>query len=255
MGPIIFYIVKVNTPFLLCLADMDRLGAFFNNTINQVVQIGPGTGRSHPVIRRYGHAFLLWRTSAYSVITESLSENPCFLTEIELRRLHHRFGHPSVRRLHQILELSGHEAEMQALQHLTKYCEHCQKYGKSPGRFNFNIKEDDINFNFNVIVDILYIQGKTVLHLVDEATRFQAGRWLKDISARHVWDQLRTCWIDTYHGPPDIISSDAGKQFTSREFKQYVANMGIVIKNVPVVAHHSIGMVERYHDHYIGYII
>ena len=247
MGPITFYIVKVNTPFLLCLADMDRLGAFFNNTINQVVQIGPGTGRSHPVIWRYGHAFLLWRTSAYSVITESLSQNPCFLTEIELRRLHRRFGHPSVRRLHQILERSGHEVEIQALQHLTRYCEHCQKYGKSPGRFNFNIKEDDINFNFNVIVDILYIQGKPVLHLVDEATRFQAGRWLKDISARHVWDQLRTCWIDTYLGPPDIISSDTGKQFTSREFKQYAANMGIVIKNVPVEAHHSIGMVERYH--------
>ena len=247
MGPITLYIVKVNTPFLLFLAEMDRLGAFFNNTINQVVQIGPGTGRSYPVIRRYGHAFLLWRTSAYSVLTESLSQNPCFLTEIELRRLHRRFGHPSVRRLHQILERSGHEVEMQALQHLTRYCEHCQKYGKSPGRFNFNIEEDDINFNFNVIVDILYIQGKPVLYLVDEATRFQAGRWLKYISARHVWDQLRTCWIDTYLGPPDIISSDAGKQFTSREFKQYAANMGIVIKNIPVEAHHSIGMVERYH--------
>jgi hypothetical protein len=35
--------------------------------------------------------------------------------------------------------------------------------------------------------------NKSVLHIVNEAIRFQAGRWLKDISARHVWDQLRAC--------------------------------------------------------------
>ena len=93
----------------------------------------------------------------------------------------------------------------------------------------------------------MYIQGKPVLHIVDDSTHFQAGRWLKDVSAKHVWDQLRACWIDTYLGPPDLISSDAGKQFTSKEFKQFAANMGIIVKNVPVEAYHSIGLVERYH--------
>lgn len=29
----------------------------------------------------------------------------------------------------------------------------------------------------------MYIEGKPVLHLVDEATRFQAGHWLKNVSA------------------------------------------------------------------------
>lgn len=41
--------------------------------------------------------------------------------------------------------------------------------------------------------------------------------------------------------------SDADKQFIAREFKQYTANMGIIVKNIPVEAHHSIGLVERYH--------
>lgn len=39
LGSIIFYIVPVNTPLLLCLADIDKLGAFFNNITNEVVQI------------------------------------------------------------------------------------------------------------------------------------------------------------------------------------------------------------------------
>jgi len=36
-----FYIVKADTPFLLCLADMDRLQVYYNNIINTL--IGPAT--------------------------------------------------------------------------------------------------------------------------------------------------------------------------------------------------------------------
>ena len=93
----------------------------------------------------------------------------------------------------------------------------------------------------------MYIKRKPVLHLVDEVTRFQAGRWLKNVSAQNIWDQLCLCWIDKYLGPPDLVTADAGKQFMAKEFKQYTANMGIIVKNALVEAHHSIGMVEHYH--------
>ena len=33
----------------------------------------------------------------------------------------------------------------------------------------------------------------------------------------------------------------------AKEFKQYAANMDIIVKNAQEEAHHSIGMVERYH--------
>jgi hypothetical protein len=55
------------------------------------------------------------------------------------------------------------------------------------------------------------------------------------------------CWIDTYLGPPDLVAHNAGKNFISKEFKQYANTMGIRTKAVPVEAHNSIGMVERYH--------
>ena len=41
LGSITFYIMPVNTSFLLCLADMDKLRAFFNNITNEVIQIQP----------------------------------------------------------------------------------------------------------------------------------------------------------------------------------------------------------------------
>ena len=54
-----------------------------------------------------------------------------------------------------------------------------------PGRFKFTLK-DDHEFNYKVIVDIMYIDSKLVLHLIDSATAFNGGGFLKDISAKHV---------------------------------------------------------------------
>lgn len=46
IGLIVFYIVQADTPFILCFADIDKLGVFFNNIINKLVQLD----RSHSVI-------------------------------------------------------------------------------------------------------------------------------------------------------------------------------------------------------------
>jgi len=36
----------------------------------------------------------------------------------------------------------------------------------------------------------MYINGQPLLHIIDEATRFQAARWLKYISAKATWEAL-----------------------------------------------------------------
>ncbi len=71
---------------------------------------------------------------------------------------------------------------------------------------------------------------------------------MKDISARNVWDQFRTCWIDIYLRSSDVIINDVDKQFTSREFREYADNMKIIVKIVSIEAHHSIEMMKRYHE-------
>ena len=154
------------------------------------------------------------------MVQEHLQTNTSFLTEKEIRQLHRRFGHPSVNRLRQLLERSGHnDFDKKVLERQTKFCHHCQLHSKSPGRFRFSLK-DHINFNYTIIIDIMYIDGKEILHVIDEATCFQAAKWLDTISTKHVWDALRYCWIDMYVGPPDYIIHDAGKTFVSREFTQ-----------------------------------
>lgn len=76
----------------------------------------------------------------------------------------------------------------------------------------------DKEFNHTVIVDVVTIDKKNSLHVVDEATRYQDARWLTQISSDVVWRALRMCWIDLFVGPPDGIAHDAGKNFIARAF-------------------------------------
>ncbi len=236
IGPITFHIVPANTPFLFCIQDMDKLGVKLDNLENVLIQ----GDNIVPIVRKWGHPWMLLQRQEEAIAWSHL-------TETELRQLHRRFGHPSVRRLVDILHRAGyHDVQQRAIEHLTKYCHYCQLYGKAPSRFRFTLK-DDYDFNHCVIVDVMYLDSKPVLHVIDEATAFQAARFLRDMTAKTTWETLRVCWIDVYQGPPDIIVSDAGKNFASEEFRQHASSLDIDIKEVPVEAHNSIGKVERYH--------
>jgi hypothetical protein len=67
------------------------------------------------------------------------------------------------------------------------------------------------------------------------------------MSAKDTWETLRSLWIDTHQGPPDIIPHDAGTDLASTEFHNKAKVLGITCKQVPIEAHWSISKLERYH--------
>jgi len=235
LGVITFHVVPAHTPFLLCVQDMDRMGVKFDNLRNVLIQ---GT-KIVPIIRKFGHPFMLLHN-----VEQSLAS--CHLTESELRQLHRRFGHPSVQRLARLLNRSDHEFDIKVLQEIQRFCHQCQMNEKAPGRFKFSLR-DDYDFNYSVIIDVMYLNSRPVLHVVDSSTTFQAARFLKDLTPKEAWNKLRECWMDTYLGPPDNVVHDAGTNFASKEFRSCAKAMSIEIQEVPVEAHNSVGKVERYH--------
>ena len=94
---------------------------------------------------------------------------------------------------------------------------------------------------------MVYIDSRPVLHVVDEATNYQAARWLSNVSADAIWQALRLCWIDVYVGPPDIITHDAGNGFTAGQFQASADMLRITTKGIPVESPQSMSTVERYH--------
>jgi hypothetical protein len=198
IGSIDFQVLPTSTPFLLSLQDMDAKGVQFDNVNNVLIQ----GNHKIPITRRWGHPWLQLHNQE-QVIAQ------CHLTEVELRQLHRRFGHPSVKKLSQLLTEADEDFSRHVLLKITKFCHHCQLHGRSPGRFKFNIK-DDVTFNAEVVVDVMYLDSKPVLHVVDNATAFQAARFLRDMAAATVWETLQLCWLNVYTGPPDLIIYDAG---------------------------------------------
>ncbi|KAF2023536.1 hypothetical protein EK21DRAFT_118683, partial [Setomelanomma holmii] len=234
IGTINFEVLDAPTPFLLCLADMDRLKVYFNNTTDELVQ---GNIRI-PVLRKWGHPWFHLNKRERATV---------FLTETELRRLHRRFGHPAVMRLAKLLKDAGHDNfEERTLEEVTKFCHHCQLHSSAPRQFKFTLK-DDHHFNYEILVDVMYLSSKPVLHVVDSSTAFQGAKFLNATSAKETWQALRMLWIDTYQGPPDIITHDAGTNFASAEFRAEAKIMGVTCKQVPTEAHWSVGKTERYH--------
>jgi len=55
IGKIQFYIIYIDTPFLLYLADIDRLQIYYNNLRNVIIT----HTKKVLVVRRFGHPFLL----------------------------------------------------------------------------------------------------------------------------------------------------------------------------------------------------
>lgn len=176
-----FHVVSLNAPFLLCIQDMKRMGVILDNLRNFLIQ---GT-KIIPIVMKFGHPWMLLYNIEQSIAY-------CHLTESELRQLHRRFGHPSVRRLFEVLRRTGHHVENDTLQQIIQYCRQCQLHGKAPGRFKFKLPKE-FEFNHTVIVDILNLDGNNTLHAIDEATAFQGGRFLSDMSAKTVWNALRAC--------------------------------------------------------------
>ena len=188
IGNLSFHVVDADTPFLLSLHDLDKLNVYYNNLSNMLI----GKNTTWPVIRKFGHPFLIWGESLSNYCTTMVDHGDdtvieCQLTETELRQLHRRFGHPSTYRMMKLLSRSKHSFDQAILKQIRRLCEHCQKHGRSPGRFRFTLK-DDHDFNYAIIVDIMYIgePARPVLHAVDEATRFQAAQFLKDVSTTQV---------------------------------------------------------------------
>jgi len=82
------------------------------------------------------------------------------------------------------------DLDLEAVKHINKICKHCQLQSKAPMRFRFSLKED-LNFNAVIVVDIIYLEGKPVLHIVDTATSFQNARFLfRNTSTKAIWQAL-----------------------------------------------------------------
>jgi hypothetical protein len=134
-----------------------------------------------------------------------------------------------------------------ALESITKNCQICEHSASKPRHFRLSIGTDDIIFNHVVAVDVMYLQSKPLLHVVCEATHYQAARFLPSMSADDTWKAFVACWCQTYLGPPDYLRVDQGSNFVAKSFLTSAIAENIHVLEAPVENPASMTHVERYH--------
>ncbi len=125
-------------------------------------------------------------------------------------------------------------------------CIECQLLAPKPYVVQVAVPRDDLLFNSEVVVDIMYIQGKPVLHMVDMATHYQAARFLADEAAESVWRTFMEMWVLIYLGAPDKLRHDQGVQFVTPRIQALAAEAGIACRPVDVESPLAMGVGERY---------
>ncbi len=230
-----------------CVLDAESLYA--DNTTNRLVHrliydrssesIDYEDKWAVPIIRNDGH---LYSRMSFPSFT--------FYTSVQLHKLHRQFAHPSAEKLYNLLQRAGLEAvtpeTLERLKEIVAKCEPCQRIRNAPLRFRVSIGHENVRFNARAYIDVMYLDGKPVLHIVDEATRFSAAKFLTKMSTETVWEALIMCWSSVYTGLPDNIAVDEGSQFR-KIFAELSVIHGVNVEQSGVESHNSLGIGERYH--------
>ena len=64
-----------------------------------------------------------------------------------------------------------------------------------PQRFRVSFESDEVTFNVEVALDVMWIDQKAVLHVVDLETNFTAATFLKHQKVDGVWNSFISCCV------------------------------------------------------------
>lgn len=230
------HVVPLDIPLLLGLDVMQELKLVIDLSENTLYS--PVNGKEVPLVSKRGHIYLEWPPSI-------------FYTEAELRKIHRHFYHPSSEKLYALLKKAGGDEVdsdvKRTLEKVQRTCDTCQRHGSKPHRFRVAIPDEYCIFNRVVGMDLMKIDNRTVLHIVDRDTKFAASTFLRGESTAHVWEAFLMVWVASYVGYPDKVLLDQGSQFQSNEFASLLLAAGIDRKDAGVESHNSLGETERYH--------
>lgn len=105
---------------------------------------------------------------------------------------------------------------------------------------------ESVRFIAEVVFDMMYLDGKPMLHLVDAKTHFSVARFIPGVSTRTVWSTIAECWSSVYTGFPNKIRFDQGISFGDG-FIGIAKGSDVKVVRTGIQNHWSLGIGERYH--------
>ena len=165
-----------------------------------------------------------------------------------LVRCHKNLGHPSPERLSTVLRQQRYRPEV-ARAALGYKCSVCQA-GVQPKSQRPSSLRDEMDFNDRISIDgIKWTNHKGqnfhLYHVVDWATNFQAASIAPSRSSPDTIGNIITMWF-SWAGSPAEMVVDAGTEFQSDEFVDFVQQYNIRLIPTAPEAHFQHGKAERH---------
>jgi hypothetical protein len=189
-------VVDAPVPFLIGLDILDEYKLVCNNVDNRLErrELCNGTESSIrwtiPIVRKGGHLFV-----------ECNRISSVLMSDVQLLKIHKQFGHPSPEKLYDLIRRADPETDVKkaTLQGISRECGTCQRFSKKPLCRQVSLPNDNVIFNRQVDLDILYINQKAILHMIDHDTRFAAARYVRE-STENIWETFIQAWVLVYTG-------------------------------------------------------
>lgn len=96
-------------------------------------------------------------------------------------------------------------------------------------------------------MDIMWLNGNPVLHIVDIETNYQNAIFIHGKSSHDLWKEFIDCLASVYTCFEDAIRLDRETSFVSKGFRENGKDVGIHLQFSGIESHNSTGKGERYH--------
>ena len=243
-------IVSADIPALLGLDAMDRESLTPCTVSNTLIKKAKLMGNDGKPRFKELWSVPLQRAKSGHLYAQIASPIETDFTKKELQKFHMQYFHPSPTKLYNLLKRVRPEDvnadTLEALNEITEHCDPCQRIKRAPLRFRVSFGAEHVRFNERILVDMMFIDGAPVLHIIDEGTKFSAARFLPNQQTGTIWKTILECWAVIYTGLPHRILTDQGSNFGDA-FVEIGRAHNVEVQRTGVEAHSSLGLGERYH--------
>jgi hypothetical protein len=138
------------------------------------------------------------------------------------------------------------ETTRKTLEEISGLCKTCQHLNHKTYRFRVSMPKERI-FNEELALDLMWIDGHPILHVVNTRTHFTSAVHLRSQSVEGVWAAFLDARASLYFGYPSRTRVNQGGIFTSPRWKELTDLNGIVLQLSGIESLNSLGVGERYH--------
>lgn len=135
---------------------------------------------------------------------------------------------------------------VETLETMKEDCTECKKTSTEPQRFKLTFRTADQRIIHRVQVEIIFIRGFSIIHIVDKVTYFCSVSFLQS-RPQKICNQIQDVWSLVYLRTSVLLISDQRTAYISKELREGWKARGAQLDKAPIERLGKIGTFKRYH--------